>query len=89
MKPEALLQLTSDTHIVLSRECKTSSLQKFHAVMAFGSPASSSGLLHGASQSAFWLPLDLVLEDAMDGYQVDATSAIERITGKCIFFLTS
>ncbi|EXB95840.1 hypothetical protein L484_010039 [Morus notabilis] len=81
LSPESLLQLTSDTRIVLSRECKTSSLQKFHAVMAFGSLASSAGLCHGASRSALWLPLDLVLEDAMDGYQVEATSAIERISG--------
>ncbi|PON80187.1 Mediator of RNA polymerase II transcription subunit [Parasponia andersonii] len=81
VSPEALLQLLADTCIVLSRECKTSSLHKFHAVMAFGSLASSAGLCHGASRSALWLPLDLVLEDAMDGYQVDATSAVERITG--------
>lgn len=87
MSPESLLQLTSDTRIVLSRESKTSSLQKFHAVMAFGSLASSAGLCHGASRSALWLPLDLVLEDAMDGYQVEATSLIERITGEGILFL--
>ncbi|XP_062108462.1 mediator of RNA polymerase II transcription subunit 33A [Humulus lupulus] len=81
LSPEALMQLVSDTRIVLSRECKTSSLQKFHAVMAFGSMSSSAGLCYGASRSALWLPLDLVLEDAMDGYQVEATSAVERITG--------
>lgn len=79
---EVLLELTSDSRVVLSRECKTSSLQKFHAVMAFGSLASSAGLCHGASRSDLWLPLDLVLEDAMDGYLVNTTSAIEIITGK-------
>ncbi|KAK9288306.1 hypothetical protein L1049_016757 [Liquidambar formosana] len=79
--PELLLQLTSDTRIVLSRECKTSSLQKFHAVMAFGSLSSSAGICHGASRSSLWLPLDLVLEDAMDGSQVTATSAVEIVTG--------
>ena len=78
---EALLQLTSDTRVVLSRKCKTSSLQKFHAVMAFGSLA-SAGLCHGASGSALWLPLDLVFEDAVDGSLVSVTSAIETITGK-------
>ncbi|GMJ01853.1 REF4-related 1 [Hibiscus trionum] len=78
---EALLELTSDSRIVLSRKCKTSSVQKFHAVMAFGSLASSAGLCHGASRSDLWLPLDLVLEDAMDGYLVNTTSAIEIITG--------
>ncbi|KAF4378835.1 hypothetical protein G4B88_008305 [Cannabis sativa] len=81
LSPEALMQLVSDSRIVLSRECKTSSLHKFHAVMAFGSMSSSAGLCYGASRSALWLPLDLVLEDAMDGYQVEATSAVERITG--------
>ena len=79
---EALLQLTSDTRKILSRECKASSLQEFHEVMASGSLASSAGLCHGASRSALWLPLDLVLEDAMDGSQVNATSAVEIITGK-------
>ncbi|XP_022722791.1 mediator of RNA polymerase II transcription subunit 33A isoform X2 [Durio zibethinus] len=78
---EALLELTSDSRIVLSRECKTSSLQKFHAIMAFGSLVSSAGLCHGSSHSDLWLPLDLVLEDAMDGYLVNTTSAIEIITG--------
>lgn len=80
---EDLLQLTTDSggNMVLSRESKTRSLQKFHSVMASGSLVSSSGLYQGASQSALWLPLDLALEDAMDGYQVNATSAIEIITG--------
>ncbi|XVE81519.1 hypothetical protein DITRI_Ditri15bG0071000 [Diplodiscus trichospermus] len=78
---DVLLELTSDSCVVLSRGCKTSSLQKFHAVMAFGSLASSAGLCHGASHSDLWLPLDLVLEDAMDGYLVNTTSAIEIITG--------
>ncbi|XP_057956822.1 mediator of RNA polymerase II transcription subunit 33A [Malania oleifera] len=79
--PEALAEAMSKIGTVLSWECKTSSLQKFHAVMAFGSLASSAILCHGAASSAFWLPLDLVLEDAMDGSLVPATSAIEIITG--------
>ncbi|TYJ45132.1 hypothetical protein E1A91_A02G035100v1 [Gossypium mustelinum] len=78
---EALLELTSDSRIFLSRECKTSSRQKFHAVMAFGSLASSVSLCPGASRSDLWLPLDMVLEDAMDGYLVNTTSAVEIITG--------
>lgn len=82
LTPGSLQRLTSDNRRVLSRECKTSSLQKFHAVMTFGSLSSSAGLCQGASRSALWLPLDLLLEDAMDGYLVNATSAIEIITGK-------
>lgn len=82
MGPEALLQFTLDTGILLSQEHKTSSQQKFQAVMAFEYLSSSASLCHGASHSAIWIPLDLVLEDAMDGYQVSATSAIETVSGK-------
>ncbi|XP_015939682.1 mediator of RNA polymerase II transcription subunit 33A [Arachis duranensis] len=81
LSPEALLQLTSDKYMVLTRECKTSSQQKFHAVMGFEYLSSSASLCHGASHSAIWIPLDLVLEDAMDGYQVSTTSGIEIISG--------
>ncbi|GFZ14083.1 REF4-related 1 [Actinidia rufa] len=78
---EALQQLATSTCKILSWECKMISPQKFHEVMASGSLASSAGLCHGASRSALWLPLDLVLEDLMDGSQVNATSAVEIITG--------
>ncbi|XP_004486114.1 mediator of RNA polymerase II transcription subunit 33A isoform X2 [Cicer arietinum] len=81
LSPEALLHLTSDTCMVLSQESKTNSQQKFHKVMAFEYLSSSASLCHGASHSALWIPLDLVLEDAMDGYQVSATSAVEEISG--------
>ena len=80
--PEALLQLTSDTRQVLSRECKTIS-REFHAVIGNRSLTSSSGQCHGTSPSAHWLPIDLFLEDAMDGSQVAATGAVERLTGTC------
>ncbi|KAA8543204.1 hypothetical protein F0562_021301 [Nyssa sinensis] len=79
--PDALLQLTSDTRRVLSRDCKTSPQQAFHAVMASGSLISSAGQCHGTSCSALWLPIDLFLEDTLDGSQVVATSAIETLTG--------
>jgi len=77
--PDAFLQLTSDTRRVLSRECKTISQHEFHAVMFSGSLKSSVGQCHGASQSAVWLPIDLFLEDTMDGSQVTTTSAIENL----------
>lgn len=80
---EALLLLTSDTRKALSRECKTMSQQEFHAVIGNGSLVSSSGQCHGTSPSAHWLPIDLLLEDAMDGSQVAATGAVERLTGSC------
>ncbi|KAI7755503.1 hypothetical protein M8C21_031677 [Ambrosia artemisiifolia] len=78
--PEALLQLTSDNRVLLSKECKTSSLQQFHAVMASGSLISSAGQSYGACRLAIWLPLDLFLEDTMDGYVVATTSAAETLT---------
>ncbi|XAR61234.1 hypothetical protein NMG60_11034880 [Bertholletia excelsa] len=78
---EGLLQLTSDTRKVLSRECKTSSQKQFHAVIASGSLASSASQFHGTSDSALWLPFDVFLEDTMDGSQVASTSAVEVLTG--------
>ncbi|PIN18180.1 hypothetical protein CDL12_09148 [Handroanthus impetiginosus] len=78
--PEALLQLTSDTRQVLSRECKTSLQQQFHAVTA-RSPVQSPCQYHGSVRSGLWLPIDLYLEDTMDGSQVRATSSAETLTG--------
>lgn len=81
ISPEALVQLTSDDHVVLSRKCKTSSHKRSHAVMASGSLGSSADQCHGASPAVLWLPIDLFLEDIMDGSQVAVTSAAETLTG--------
>ncbi|XP_043711715.1 mediator of RNA polymerase II transcription subunit 33A-like [Telopea speciosissima] len=81
LSPEFLLQLISDKQKLLSRKCKTSSQQEFHAVLASGSLTSCASQCYGASRSALWLPIDLILEDAMDGYQVTATSAIDTLAG--------
>ncbi|XP_044484283.1 mediator of RNA polymerase II transcription subunit 33A-like isoform X2 [Mangifera indica] len=81
LTPEALLQLVSDTRIVFSQECNIKSPKNLHAVITFGSPACSAGLCHGVSCSALWLPLDIFLENVMDGYQVNTTSSVEIITG--------
>ncbi|XP_028759940.1 mediator of RNA polymerase II transcription subunit 33A isoform X2 [Neltuma alba] len=81
ISPDLILQFTSDTDVVLSEERKMSSQQKFRAFLAFEYLSSSASLCHGASHSALWIPLDLVLEDTMDGYQVSTTSAIEIISG--------
>ncbi|XP_022930272.1 mediator of RNA polymerase II transcription subunit 33A-like isoform X2 [Cucurbita moschata] len=80
LNSEIFLRFSSNTWTIFSQECKKSSQQKFPPIRAFGSPASSASLCHRTRYSALWLPLDLVLEDAMDGYQVQATSAIEKIT---------
>ncbi|KAL8151423.1 hypothetical protein V2J09_021231 [Rumex salicifolius] len=80
MTPDAFMQLTSDTCRVLPRECKTSVQQEFHAVMASGSLIPSVGQLHGASRSALWIPIDLFLEDSMDGLIATETSAVDTLT---------
>lgn len=79
--PEVLLQLTSDTRKLFTEDHKKISLQDFQAVLSSGSLISSAGQCHGASWSVLWLPIDLLLEDAMDGSQVPAVSAVENLTG--------
>lgn len=81
ISPQGLAELTSSTRRVLSREFKTSSQHRFHAEVASGSLISSAGQNHGTSSSSLWLPIDLFLEDTMDGSQVVATSAVETLTG--------
>lgn len=83
------MQLTSDSRIVLSRECKTISQQDFHAVLASGSLVSSPCQSHGVSNSSLWLPIDLFLEDAMEGSLVASTSAVEALIGASRCFLHS
>ncbi|XVF72468.1 hypothetical protein PTKIN_Ptkin12aG0123500 [Pterospermum kingtungense] len=79
--PEAILHLTSDTSRVLPREYKRISQQEHHAVIGSGSLKSSPGPCRGTNPSAHWLPIDLFLENAMDGSQVAATGAVESLTG--------
>ncbi|KAL9250275.1 Mediator of RNA polymerase II transcription subunit 33A-like protein [Drosera capensis] len=78
--PETLIQLTLDTSKALPRECETSLHQEFHAIMASGSLIPSVRQSHGASRSALWVPIDLFLEDAMDGLIVTAASAVDTLT---------
>lgn len=82
ISPEALVLLISKNRGVLSRECKTSSRKFLHAVMASGSLALSASRFDDASTSVLWLPIDLFLEDTMDGSKVAATSAADTLTGK-------
>ncbi|XP_042012940.1 mediator of RNA polymerase II transcription subunit 33B-like [Salvia splendens] len=80
ISPEALLQLASAARQVLSPKCKTNSQKQLHAVAAI-SPMSSAGHCLATVRSELWLPIDLYLEDTMDGSQVRATSAVETLTG--------
>ncbi|KAM3358021.1 mediator of RNA polymerase II transcription subunit 33A isoform X1 [Capsicum galapagoense] len=75
ISPKALLQLASDAHNLI----KANSLQEYVRSTS-RSLATCAGFCFGSSRSSLWLPLDLFLEDAMDGSQVNATSAIEIIT---------
>ncbi|KAJ7977445.1 Mediator of RNA polymerase II transcription subunit 33A like [Quillaja saponaria] len=70
------LQLLSTNSVVL-RNLK----YELHAVITSGSQLSSVSQSHGAIWSTLWLPIDLFLEDAMDGSQVVAASAVETLTG--------
>lgn len=81
LKSVDLSQLISNRRFGCSYDSKVTPLRISNAIVDFGSLASYAGLCHGASLSSLWLPLDLVFEDAMDGYQVNPTSAIEIITG--------
>lgn len=85
--PGVLLELTSDTRRLLTREGKTISQHDFHAVLASGTMISATCHSHGASSSSLWLPIDLFLEDAMDGSQVTATSAVDTLIGVCKFLI--
>lgn len=80
--PKALLKFISGSSESLSPEGQAKSLQEFHHVMSSGRLISSAySFCNGVSRSVLWLPVDLLLEDAMDGSQVDATSAVEIVTG--------
>ncbi|KAL6517243.1 hypothetical protein OROHE_017949 [Orobanche hederae] len=82
LTPESLVQLISlDTHKSKSRHFQASLPQDFHSLVQWRPLVNSAGLCLGTSRSALWLPLDMLLEDAMDGSQVNATSAVEIITG--------
>ncbi|CAH9132697.1 unnamed protein product [Cuscuta epithymum] len=74
VSPEALLQLTSNTDVFLSRDGKRSTLHRMNVVVGHWLVSSST-----QSPSAYWLPIDLFLEDSLEG-QVSATSTAETLT---------
>lgn len=79
--PESLLSLNFKS--LLSCEWKTTHKLELNAVMAAdaGSQISCALQTHHDSWSSLWLPIDLILEDAMDGDHVAETSAVEVLTG--------
>ncbi|MQL96346.1 hypothetical protein Taro_029008, partial [Colocasia esculenta] len=79
VSPDTFLQLSLDNCRNLGRSYKPSHYQEFCTITS--GPLSSPGVLcHGASHSSIWIPLDIYLEDAIDG-SVAATSAIEILSG--------
>ncbi|RZC10244.1 Mediator of RNA polymerase II transcription subunit 33A isoform B [Glycine soja] len=78
--PESLLPLdfNSPTGIkLLCSEWKTTPTLELNAVMADSCAVQS----RHDSWSLLWLPIDLILEDAMDGNHVAEASAVEALTG--------
>ncbi|PKU77796.1 mediator of RNA polymerase II transcription subunit 33A isoform X1 [Dendrobium catenatum] len=74
---ETLQQLLLDG---FGRSCKSGRHVEFCAVIAPGCMASPGGHCHGATRSSLWIPIDLYLEDCIDG-SVAATNAIEILSG--------
>lgn len=83
---EVLLQFLLDDRKVKSQHFQW---QELHHVAQSRPLVNSASLCIGISPSALWLPLDMLLEDAMDGSQVSATSAVEIITGDTFSFHAS
>ncbi|KAG4914384.1 hypothetical protein JHK87_051941 [Glycine soja] len=80
--PESLLPLdfnstTGNGIKLLSSDWKTTPTLELNAVMADSCAVQS----RHDSWSLLWLPIDLILEDAMDGNHVAEASAVEALTG--------
>ncbi|XP_077218326.1 mediator of RNA polymerase II transcription subunit 33A-like isoform X2 [Tasmannia lanceolata] len=74
ISPETLLHLVSSyTPKSSDLKCKPSQHQELHSDVGDHN--------YGASCSVLWIPLDMFLEDCMDGSQVAASCAIEILTG--------
>ncbi|KAL5096828.1 hypothetical protein RYX36_001155 [Vicia faba] len=77
-----LLSLMGNIRVGVSHERNTKSkLESNVIVTPTGSQISFAGQSYGSIYSSLWLPIDLILEDALEGGQVAAFSAIEIITG--------
>ncbi|KAK7265971.1 hypothetical protein RIF29_18608 [Crotalaria pallida] len=83
--PESLLPLNMKSNGLkpLSSPQKTTRKLKLNEVMTAGSGSriSCAPQTHDDSWPLLWLPIDLILEDAMNGDYVAETSAVEALTG--------
>ncbi|KAL5079919.1 hypothetical protein RYX36_008340 [Vicia faba] len=76
LSPESFFPLNLKLSWPLS--CELKKKMKVSSVLA-ASASASAALSH--NDSSLWLPIDLILEDAMDGHHVMAASAVELFTG--------
>jgi len=74
---ELLTQLAG--YIQRSLEYQPSQHQAVRALIDAGSQTSAFGHNYGLGRASPWLPFDLFMENAMDGKQLPATSAIETL----------
>ncbi|GAA0139031.1 hypothetical protein LIER_00660 [Lithospermum erythrorhizon] len=81
MSLKSVEQSSADMRNMMLKICTQSSSQGLITSTVSRTLDSCVGLCLGFSPSAIWLPLDLVLEDAMDASQVNASSAVETLTG--------
>lgn len=63
----------------MGKECKQNRKLEVRSLISFGS-RTLGGYCLGASPSALWIPIDLYLEDCIDG-SVAATNSIELLSG--------
>ncbi|XP_044965855.1 mediator of RNA polymerase II transcription subunit 33A isoform X2 [Hordeum vulgare subsp. vulgare] len=79
MSLQAFQQLILDDHNVHG-ENKHSLHKKFHPMVASNPLSSPNGHCLGGSYSALWIPIDMYLEDCLDG-SIAATNSIEILSG--------
>ncbi|XP_072996875.1 mediator of RNA polymerase II transcription subunit 33A-like isoform X2 [Typha latifolia] len=78
--PVEVLQQLIDNCNKLGGECKANRHREFYNNVASGSLTLPGLYCPGSSRSALWIPIDLYLEDCIDG-SVAATSSIEILSG--------
>lgn len=64
-------------------ETKHNMHKRFHPIVASNPLSSPNGRCLGASYSALWIPIDMYLEDCLDG-SIAATNSIETLSGNFI-----
>ncbi|KAK1681353.1 hypothetical protein QYE76_042201 [Lolium multiflorum] len=79
MSLDAFQQLILDDHNVYGYN-KHNLRKRFHPMVASNPLSSPNGRCLGGSYSALWIPIDMYLEDCLDG-SIAATNSIETLSG--------